>query len=246
MSHPNHHWLWFEAVVPDTAAGAAFYQQVLNWTPHAADMGSFVYTMLGDGEKNWCGLMSMPDGQLPPQWASYLGVEDVDAAVAAVQAHGGSLLIPPFDIPEVGRTALVADPQGATVFLFRGADDSTPSSGFHWVELQTPDVEASLAFYRDALGFETSTMDMGGMPYGILSAGDGMTAGVMPLQGDGPPRWLPYAKVPDVDDALDRAAANGATIALPATSADGIGRWGWIVDPQGAMVALMTPEATNA
>ncbi|MNC44138.1 27 kDa antigen Cfp30B [compost metagenome] len=55
---------------------------------------------------------------VPPHWATYIAVDDVDTRLAKVTQHGGSLVVPAMDIPTVGRMALIADPQGAHIWLF--------------------------------------------------------------------------------------------------------------------------------
>jgi len=58
--------------------------------------------------------------EVPPHWATYLSVDDVDARVEKCVEHGGTLVVPAMDVPTVGRMALIHDPQGAHVWLFKG------------------------------------------------------------------------------------------------------------------------------
>ena len=54
-----------------------------------------------------------------PTWLGYVGVDDVDATVAAIEQAGGKALMPAFDIPGIGRIAMVADPQGAPFYVMK-------------------------------------------------------------------------------------------------------------------------------
>jgi hypothetical protein len=58
-----------------------------------------------------------------PCWLKYLGVDDVDACVASVTTAGGGVLMPAVDIPQVGRMAMLSDPQGAPFYIMCGASD---------------------------------------------------------------------------------------------------------------------------
>jgi predicted enzyme related to lactoylglutathione lyase len=59
---------------------------------------------------------------VPPHWAVYLSVDDVDARLEKVTANGGTIVVPAMDIPKVGRMALIADPQGAHIWLFKPSE----------------------------------------------------------------------------------------------------------------------------
>jgi len=78
------------------------------------------YWILKAGDKMAGGLMAMPSGApqgTPPYWMSYIAVDDVDAAVGTAAGLGGTVMMAPFDIPNVGRMAVIRDPQGAVVSL---------------------------------------------------------------------------------------------------------------------------------
>ncbi|RMH87109.1 MAG: VOC family protein [Actinomyces sp.] len=102
---------WAELVTPDQTGAAAFYGQVFGWSATATEMppiGTMTFFQL-DGD-DIASALTLPD--VPPHWQVYLGVGDCDAACAAVEAGGGSVLADPVDAPP-GRMAPVADPAGA-------------------------------------------------------------------------------------------------------------------------------------
>ena len=91
------------------------FRSLFGWTIEPMNMG-MPYNVLKVGESAIGGIMGMPPGapsSMPPMWAAYVTVTDVDALVGKVQALGGKVMMPPADIPNVGRFAVFQDPQGA-------------------------------------------------------------------------------------------------------------------------------------
>ena len=110
---------WNELMTGDTAAAKAFFESTVGWTFDSFDMpmGGTYLVAMQDG-KPVGGLMDSSDTPAkgsPPHWVCYLSVDDVDARIAGVAAAGGTVLQPPFDVPQVGRIAMVADPTGAVM-----------------------------------------------------------------------------------------------------------------------------------
>lgn len=106
---------WNELNTRDPNAAKAFYRAVFGWEPVDHAMGPTTYTEWKSGGRSVAGMLDMNPNvpaEVPPHWLVYFGVEDADAAVAAVQSKGGSLFVGPIDIPQ-GRFAVVSDPQGA-------------------------------------------------------------------------------------------------------------------------------------
>lgn len=88
------------------------------------DMGEMgTYTMLSRDGQAVCGAIGTKDdsrmAEVPPHWAVYMAVDDVDARLEKVQANGGEIVVAAMDIPTVGRMALIKDPQGAHLWLFK-------------------------------------------------------------------------------------------------------------------------------
>jgi len=104
---------WAELQTSDQGGAADFYGTVLGVTAEVMDMGD-MGSMLGfkvDGN-DVASAMDLSMEGVPPHWGAYFGVEDTDAAVAKVAELGGTVLMPPMDIPP-GRMAVVADNVGA-------------------------------------------------------------------------------------------------------------------------------------
>jgi hypothetical protein len=106
---------WNELMTHDTAKAEGYYTGLFGWGAQTTDMGGFDYTSFSVGERMNAGMMAIqPDwGEMPSVWTMYLAVENCDASVEKVTALGGKIIMPPSDIPNTGRFAVVEDPQGA-------------------------------------------------------------------------------------------------------------------------------------
>lgn len=114
--------IWNECVTPDVPAAVAFYSEVLGMSSEESDMGDMgTYTVLHNAAgRQIGGAMNPPMEGVPPHWNVYFNVEDVDATTAQAQSLGGTVVAPAFDVPGVGRMAVLADPQGAMFSLMAG------------------------------------------------------------------------------------------------------------------------------
>ncbi|MEM6990316.1 MAG: VOC family protein [Myxococcota bacterium] len=245
MSYQHGSFVWFELVVPDIEKAKAFYPETFGFKTAEMDMGDFKYTMLQQGETSIGGVVTPQGGPQPPHWAGYLSVSDVDAALKVVEAKGGKVLGPAFDVPTIGRMAPVADPQGATLFLFKTAKDEESTGAMHWTELWAKDAGGVLDFYKALTSATVEEMPMPEGTYHILKADkDRSTGGVMTSPDPKvPPMWLSYISVDDTDATLERAKKNGGKVIKEAFDMENIGRIGIIADNQGAVIGVIKPAA---
>jgi uncharacterized protein len=112
---------WNELWTSDTTKAIEFYTKLFEWTTKTSDMGSMVYTEVMTGGKPIGGMMTIsPEmGKVPPHWLGYIRVEDCDVTADKAKALGAVLHMPPTDIPNVGRFAVIQDPQGATFAIIK-------------------------------------------------------------------------------------------------------------------------------
>ena len=108
---------WAELTTADPVAATEFYGKLFGWTFSPMDMGTGPYHVINAGESSVGGVMAPPPGAppMPPHWGSYVTVAQCDDTVAQCTALGGTVLVPPLDIPNVGRMAVLQDPQGAVI-----------------------------------------------------------------------------------------------------------------------------------
>ena len=244
-------FVWHELMTTDPVAATAFYTAVIGWKAQDSGMSEVPYTILSVGETPIGGLMELPiDARANgarPGWIGYIGVDDVDACVAAIAACGGAVLLPPFDIANVGRIAMVSDPQGAAFYVMRGASDEAstacdPERAGHgaWHELHATDGTRATDFYTSQFGWGKSRgVDMGPMGlYQLFSVEGRDLGGIMTNARFPRPAWLVYFRVDGIERAAARISqAGGQVINGPMEVPGG----GWIVnglDPEGAMFAL--------
>jgi predicted enzyme related to lactoylglutathione lyase len=109
---------WNELVTTDVPAAKAFYTGLFGWKTEPFDDN---YTLFKKGDGMVGGLMKCPNAAAPAHWLAYVTVENVDASATKAANLGGKVVAAPFDVPEVGRIAVVLDPQGAAIGLFKPA-----------------------------------------------------------------------------------------------------------------------------
>jgi predicted enzyme related to lactoylglutathione lyase len=113
--------IWNEVMTPDIPRATQFYADVLGMGSQTSPMGDQTYTVLTNVEGRMIGgAMNPPMEGVPPHWNVYFNVEDVDATAAKAVELGGQVVAPAFDVPDVGRMAVLADPQGAMFNLMAG------------------------------------------------------------------------------------------------------------------------------
>jgi hypothetical protein len=245
----NHgHFIWYELTTTDADAAKAFYTSVVGWGTRDASMPGAAYTLFTAGDAAPAGLMGLSkDAQkmgAQPRWTGYVGVDDVDLAVGQLTRLGGTVYVPPTDIPDVSRFAVVADPQMATFALlkWRHPDQQQSSAALPgvvaWHELLAANPQRTLDFYRELLGWQKADGAAGGIYQ--LFAVNGQTIGSITVKPPQTPLpfWLHYFYVADVDAAAARVKAAGGQILEGPVEAQGGNRIACCVDPQGAMFAL--------
>jgi len=112
------HFHWNELVTRDVEKAKKFYGDVVGWTFDGMPMPDGTYWVAKMGDQPVGGLFPIAGPQwegVPEHWMSYLAVDDVDARVKKAQAAGAKLMRPAFDIPGVGRIAILTEPGGAGV-----------------------------------------------------------------------------------------------------------------------------------
>jgi uncharacterized protein len=118
---------WTELCTTDPAGARSFYQSVFGWGVQEVPMSEGTYTVVqtaGGGEQNGQGgIMALtPDmaaGGMSVGWRPYFEVADCDATVSAAAGHGGTVVMGPMDVPEVGRIAGIVDPAGAQFYVIK-------------------------------------------------------------------------------------------------------------------------------
>ncbi|HLX70919.1 MAG TPA: VOC family protein [Verrucomicrobiae bacterium] len=115
---------WNELMTTDTKAAATFYGKLFGWkaepfTASGAPVGGPPYTLfkLDPNTMGVGGMMQTQDPKMPSRWIPYVVVDDADQALANATKLGAKTCLPVTSIGEIGRIAVIQDPQGATIGL---------------------------------------------------------------------------------------------------------------------------------
>jgi predicted enzyme related to lactoylglutathione lyase len=241
-------FVWHEQVSSDPKQAQAFYTDLFGWGAEA--FGGSDYTMISSGGAAHGGYGQAMEGAPPPHWLNHVQVDDVDATVERAKQAGGSLAAGPFDMPDVGRMAIVGDPQGAYVGVYRPAGEwSAPEGVFVWCELGTTDADAAQRFYEAVFGWTTKDMGAEYGGYRIFHRSDDEPNGVAGLMANPSPEipayWTPYVGVADPDATAAKAKELGATVVVEPMDIPNVGRFAIIRDPQGATFGIIRGEPTE-
>jgi len=245
-------FVWHELLTTDTAAAAAFYPKVVPWRTAPSSMPGYTIWMAGQTQIG--GLMALPadGGSAPPHWLIYVGTPNVDSTCNQAQGLGAHVVKAPADIPNVGRFAVLSDPQGATFAVFTPGSGPPPGAppaqgAFSWHELATTDVAAALRFYGTLFGWTKGPgHDMGAMGvYQIFEQAGTQVGGMCrPGSAQSAPSWLSYVHVADSNKAVAAAKAAGGRLLHGPMEVPG-GSWiALLTDPQGGSFAVQEAPRT--
>jgi uncharacterized protein len=223
---------WVDLVTTDVDEARRFYGGLFGWD--APDGEQYTHWTL-EG-RDVAGVYTLPD--VEPAWAGYVAVADADGTAARAAALGGSVEERPHDTSgAAGRRAVIADPIGARVALWQAG--TRPGAGLVndvgcWCanQLQAHDPAPAIPFYRDVFGWEVVEDEESEPPYWDVRV-HGSENGSLIGGEQGPPAWLVYFHVADVEAATRAAMDGGGAVHFPPT-AIAIGSIAVCADPQGA------------
>lgn len=243
-------FVWYELLTTDMPSAAAFYADVVGWAVKDASNPELAYTLLTAGNAPVVGLMKLPEEGVrmgaTPRWLGYVAVDDMEATIAQIRPLGGAILVSPTD-SNIGRIAVVADPQGATFALVTGLTYGQSQPGgtdepgrVGWHELLAEDQRRVFPFYGELLGWQKPPGGTDPASVYELFSVAGQTIGGMLTKLPSVPQacWLHYFNVDDVGVAARRVnAGRGRVLQGPIELPSDC----WIVrcvDPQGALFTL--------
>ncbi len=236
---------WNELAVRDVEKAGAFYTALFGWTVDTCDNGAMPYTTFKMGDFPVGGMIQMDSDwpeDVPPHWGCYISSDDVDAMAEKATELGGALCCGPQEAGDEGRFAVIADPAGAVISIFKGGDGKNPQGhgSFCWNELLTNDMDKASAFYTNLLGWKAEPTKTSAEPYTVFMNGETWAGGMMKMHWEGQPTWLGYVSVANVDETTAKAVELGATVCVEPADIPGIGRYAVFTDPGGATIAAFT------
>jgi predicted enzyme related to lactoylglutathione lyase len=238
---------WSELSTTDQDAAKAFYGELFGWAADDRPVGDgAVYSMMKLGGRDVAAIAGQPqqqrDAGVPALWNSYVTVESADAAAERAQELGATVHAPAFDVLQAGRMAVIQDPQGAYVMVWEprehiGAGLVNAAGALAWNELQSPDLDASAAFYSALFGWEVQ--DAPGMTerYLAIKNGSANNGGMRQATPGMPPAWLVYFGIDDIDAGIARVQELGGSKLVGPVDIQ-VAKFAVVQDPQGAVFAL--------
>ncbi len=256
---PRGRFVWHELNTTDPAAAKLFYPRVTGWSVQPFPGEGMEYNVWMNGDKGVGGLVQLSEQArqmgAPPNWLGYISTPDLDATVAEARRRGATIFVTE-EVPNVGRWAIMADPQRAA---FAAMTPYGPDAGpltpaqvgeFSWNELMAADHEAAFEFYSALFGWERmGTHDMGPMGTYILYGTEGVTLGGMfrkPAEMPAPPHWLYYIEVDSAEAAVGRIRDAGGQVLNGPMEVPGGNHIAQCLDPQGAAFAVDAAPAGPA
>jgi predicted enzyme related to lactoylglutathione lyase len=241
--------VWVDISATDAKALADYYTKLFGWSVEVnpdPQYGGYGLARIGGKDAAGIGPKQSPDA--PTAWSVYIGTDDVDDLARRVQAAGGTVVAPPFDVGDQGRMAVFQDPSGAFVSAWQGTrmggfQTNVPNS-YGWAELNARGVDKATPFYQQVFGWTTRTSEMGeGQPpyTEFLLDGESIAGAweMNPMVPAGVPSyWQVYFTVDDVDRAFRKAIDGGGREMLAPQDFPG-GRFAIVSDPEGASVGLL-------
>lgn len=253
--HEPNTFCWVDLATSDAEAAKKFYAELFGWEAVDTPAGEgMTYTMLNLNDKPVAALYKMSAEQekmnIPPNWASYVSVEDVGATMKKVAELGGEVIMDAFDVMESGRMGLLKDPTGAFLGVWEpkkhvGAAYKNVPGSLCWNEIGTRDIGKAIQFFAPLFGWTAISQQMGDMLYTSFRTEESMVGGMYSLPDnmkEVPPHWLPYFSVVDCDESAKKVAELGGNIIMGPTHIPGVGNFAVVQDPQQAVFAIITME----
>jgi predicted enzyme related to lactoylglutathione lyase len=251
---------WIDAQLDDLDAGRRFYSELFGWTIDETAPEAGGYLMAYQGGKPVAGLGPKPEGmEMPSVWTTYLAADSADEVHGKVVAAGGQAMMEPFDVMDLGRMFVAADPAGAVFGVWQarkhiGMELVGEHGSVAWNELHTQRYAEAQEFYRQV--FDWRYTEIGDGEHFVYSqvtlpdsgpedlvggiCDDSITPGMPPMS-----YWLVYLAVDDADAAAEKLVELGGTVHMGPNDSP-FGRMLVVSGAQGEMFALIDPETRVA
>ncbi len=245
--------VWIDLSSTDAKGAREFYSKLFGWTAEPeADPAAGGYAIARLGGKDVAGIGSTQDPNSPSAWMIYIGTRDADAVAKKIEAEGGKVVAPPFDVMDVGRMAVFQDPTGAFISAWQpnkmpGFQVMRRSGAYSWAELNSRGIDKVKPFYKKVFGWaeKVTPMGEGQGDYTEFKLADESIAGGMEMNPMVPEQvpsyWLAYFGAKDVDAAHAKAVGLGARELVAPMDFPG-GRFSVLSDPQGATFGLLSSD----
>ena len=246
-AHPHGTFCFAELDTGDMERDKRFYSGLLGWDVFDVPSAAGGYSLFRLRGRDVAGLHLSAKG--PCGWLLYLSVDSTDTVAGRARDLGATIQAAPFDVPGIGRMAMLQDPAGGAVALWQaaghpGARIVDEPGAMYFGELVVHDVASARRFYSGLFGWATSETDVPTGHYTLFKRGDQVVAGTMAIGPDwGPvqPHWQVYFAVEDCDAAMRRAESLGGCLYFGPLDVPKAGRLAVLSDAGGAVFVVMQP-----
>jgi uncharacterized protein len=249
---------WADLGAGDVGTAKAFYAALFYWDIQDGPPEAGGYAMCLVRGRPVAGIgPKMGPAEAPAMWMTYLATDDADATAAKIKDAGGQLFMEPFEVMDVGRMAVAADPDGAVFGIWQarthlGFGLANEPGAVIWNENMSRDFDRNKAFYQAVFGYEYEDASSEGFSYATIKAGGEPAGGIGSLGepgaaegGESHPYWGVYFAVDDADIAVAKVTDLGGTVVRPAADTPW-GRMATLADTHGAVFSVMSmPEASG-
>ena len=252
-------FFWNELRTRDLEASKKFYEGAVGWTfDNESANPQSDYWVAKSGGMPAAGIIEMNENEwkgIPDHWFCYIAVDNVDERAQLVQENQGKQYGPLFDIPDIGRVAIVEDSSGATIGYMtpdipdeamQGDWDMSPYGKFFWNELMTKEVESAKKFYSKTLDWTYDQVpSASGGEYWVARSGTHHAAGIFEMVGAEfkgiPANWFSYIAVKNIEESCNLVKKSGGKLMKPVFEVADVGKFGIIEDTCGVCFGFMEP-----
>ncbi|MDQ6746913.1 MAG: VOC family protein [Candidatus Dormibacteraeota bacterium] len=243
---------WVDVSSTDIEASKAFYTRLFGWQANdlGPEAGNYVMFLVDTAIVGALGA-TQGEGQ-PSTWNVYFATEDGEETTRKVEAAGGKVVAPVFDVMDQGRMGVFADSTGAFFSVWQatkmsGVGKLGEPNTFGWCELNTHGVDKAAEFYAQVFGWNAHQTEASqdGPRYTEWQLGGKSFGGAMDMADTSmpegiPPHWLVYFISADIDGTVAKVRELGGRVMMEPRDYPG-GRFAVVGDPTGAAFGLMTP-----
>lgn len=237
---------WVDLMTDDPEAARKFYGELFGWTFDVGGPESGHYTMCKRNGRQIAGIAAKPpNGPYSNAWTLYLAADDVDATCTKITASGGRVTMPPMQVMDAGKMAIVQEPTGGAFGLWQagthlGFTTRDEPGSFAWTELNTRDLARALRFFEAVFGYRAEKMP--GMEYMTLHVGSATAGGILQMDKNWPPElpphWMTYFAVASTDQSVEQVKSLGGTLQVPPFDTP-YGRMSVVTDPQKSVFSVI-------
>lgn len=240
---------WVDLAVDDLDRAFDFYSTLLGWEIQRGGPEVGGYSLAQVGGRPVAGIGPKMGGtETPTAWTTYFASEDADRTAADITAAGGTVLMGPMDVMDLGRMIVAADPGGGVFGVWQagvhtGMQAANEPGAVSWNENLSRAYEANRDFYAAVFGYKYGDIEGAGIRYATLDLDERPVGGIGELPAEAPAEipahWMTYFSVPDTDAAVAQVGELGGTVAQEPWDTP-YGRMAAVLDNQGAAFSLIS------